>query len=852
MPDNDQLVCDDAERRRLLLGSDLNGIDYIEVPFDDQKHIRVYFVKAPVPALDPGQVSIQGGVRITGIEVLATSVVTPAGQDPYLEVTVEQAGDFSAYLLSIDAPGVLDPGYDHQRFGFKVGCPSNFDCRSAPDCPPAETPEPVIDYLAKDYASFRQLLVDMISTKVPEWTERHAADLGMALVELLAYEADHISYAQDAAAQEMHLETARQRESVRRHAKLIDYPMHHGLNAKAFVHLTVRTAGVIPARSLLAHAETTGGVSRCPERTVRFATRIGELVDPASSLPPGPVIAQAHRERALLATDAVFEPVERATVHPDLNTIWLHSWADRECCLPVGSTSVDLVGDLPLSDGDLLLLEEARGVPTGLAQDADPSHRQVVRLAGEPEYTEDPLLTAVPDQPGGVRPREAGDPPLPVTRVSWDLDDALTFPLCVSTLDEDGNPLPDVAVARGNIVLVDHGLTVKERHVPDEDQIRYSQIAYRFRLSTGPLTFGFGRDFGSTGPVAGLYHLDPRSAQPHVVVVDGDGQGFPWLPEPDLLGAGRFARSFVAEPDHEGRALIRFGDGTFGRRPSFPADPPDSTGEAEEQEHRLCAIYRVGNGRQGNVGAETIVHVIEPEAVPAGWPSITGVRNPMPAWGGVDPEPIELVKQVAPDAFRAETYRAVTEADYAAAAQLLPAVSRAQATFRWTGSWHTVFVTVDPTATDTVPDPLDMSVRNHLTRYKQAGYDLEIDPPRFVPLRITLVVCAKPDHFRHDVAQALATVLSARTLPDRSRGFFHPDHVTFGQPVHLSELYAAVERVPGVDSVEVVEFHRYGEEPAGELTAGRIDVERLEIVRLNNDPNFPEHGVLTVEMRGGK
>ena len=151
-----------------------------------------------------------------------------------------------------------------------------------------------------------------------------------------------------------------------------------------------------------------------------------------------------------------------------------------------------------------------------------------------------------------------------------------------------------------------------------------------------------------------------------------------------------------------------------------------------------------------------------------------------------------------------------------------------------------------------MPDPLDTSVRNHLTRYKQAGYDLEIDPPRFVPLRITLVVCAKPDHFRHDVAQALATVLSARTLPDRSRGFFHPDHVTFGQPVHLSELYAAVERVPGVDSVEVVEFHRYGEEPAGELTAGRIDVERLEIVRLNNDPNFPEHGVLTVEMRGGK
>ena len=94
--------------------------------------------------------------------------------------------------------------------------------------------------------------------------------------------------------------------------------------------------------------------------------------------------------------------------------------------------------------------------------------------------------------------------------------------------------------------------------------------------------------------------------------------------------------------------------------------------------------------------------------------------------------------------------------------------------------------------------------------------------------------------------------LSARILPDRTRGFFHPDNFTFGQPVHASAVYAAVEAVPGVDSVEIVEFQRYGHAPAGELAVGRIDVERLEIIRLNNDPNFPEYGVLTVDMLGGK
>ncbi len=55
--------------------------------------------------------------------------------------------------------------------------------------------------------------------------------------------------------------------------------------------------------------------------------------------------------------------------------------------------------------------------------------------------------------------------------------------------------------------------------------------------------------------------------------------------------------------------------------------------------------------------------------------------------------------------------------------------------------------------------------------------------------------------------------MSATVQPDRSRGFFHPDNFTFGQSLHLSEVYAAVERVPGVDSVEIVVFHRFGEIP---------------------------------------
>ena len=70
---------------------------------------------------------------------------------------------------------------------------------------------------------------------MPAWQERSPADIGIALVELLAYAGDQLSYYQDAVATEAYLGTARRRVSVRRHARLLDYPMHDGCNARAWV-----------------------------------------------------------------------------------------------------------------------------------------------------------------------------------------------------------------------------------------------------------------------------------------------------------------------------------------------------------------------------------------------------------------------------------------------------------------------------------------------------------------------------------------------------------------------------------------------------------------------------------------
>jgi len=828
-----ELFCDDEARRaEVIAHATLNGIDYVEVSvasLNEQRFIHVFFLKALPPAGlvgHPELFRIEGGVRTRNIKVLQVTQV-----DEHLVVEVDQAGDFSAYMLVISS-AALDPAYARVGFSFKAGCPSRFDCRPRAACPPEPQVEPLIDYLAKDYASFRQALIDLIPTLVPDWKERHEADLGIALVELLAYVGDQLSYYQDAVANEAYLETARQRISVRRHARLIDYRMHDGASARAFLHLTMNASGALPAGA------------------VQVLTRIDKPLGP--NRPPHPtVIPEDLRDRALSAADAVFETMTEVHLDAGLNEIDIHTWGNRHCCLPRGTTTVDLVGDLALEAGNFLLFEEVKGVRTGLEEDADPTHRQVVRLT-KVEKTEDPLPS----------------PAVPLTRVTWDRADALTFPLCVSVKLDDAFVKPGedpnvggVSVARGNLVLADHGRTIKgEEHRGPRPPVHPSlRRAHRFFLNEGPLSFRIPppKDNGVLAPARELLTTDPSRAEPQVrMTVASITQD--WDPVvPHLLDSTSFDRHFVVETDNEGRAQLRFGDGEYGMA------PPDEE-DSEPDGSKIRVTYRVGVGTPGNVGAGSIAHVVKSDPPP---PDLSGtdpanidstlgriaaVRNPLPAWGGIDAEPIERVKQVAPAAFHAEQLRAVTEADYARAAEKHPEVSRAVATFRWTGSWHTIFVTIDSKGRTDVPPVLEQKVRAFVTRFTQAGYDLEIDPPTFVPLEIEIEVCVSRDHFRGDVEETLLTELSNQTLPDGRRGFFHPDNFSFGQALYLSQLYAAVEAVEGVDSAVVTIFQRFGKAANNELEQGFVPMNRLEVVRLDNDPSFPENGVLRLNMRGGK
>ncbi len=169
-----------------------------------------------------------------------------------------------------------------------------------------------------------------------------------------------------------------------------------------------------------------------------------------------------------------------------------------------------------------------------------------------------------------------------------------------------------------------------------------------------------------------------------------------------------------------------------------------------------------------------------------------------------------------------------------------------------------MFITVDRLGGREVDWVFEEELSRFIERFQLASHDVEIEPPRFVPLDIALRVCVEPGHLRSDVRQALLETFSNRDLPDGRRGFFHPDNFTFDQPVYLSRVIAAAMQVPGVRWVEVDEsadppgrFQRWGESSRGEIAAGYIDIGRLEIAQLDNDPNAPENGKIEFYMEGG-
>ena len=910
------LHCADGRRRRDVRTAPLFGLDYAEVT--DPRSLDVFFLGKAPKQVRLENVRIAGGRRIRGIAVTGVRVFRQKDPtlDDRMEISLDRTGDFSDYtvsLVKLDDKGNptdhpmdgFDPLYSSVVVNFKANCPTDLDCKPGAVCPPTRLGQPEINYLAKDYNSFRKLILDRMAVTMPAWRESHVPDIGIMLVEVLAYAGDYLSYYQDAVATEAYLNTARQRISVRRHVRLVDYQMHEGCNARAWVTVKTDKDTTLDPPFFFTTA--------LPGKPNQRVFQQGDL----ARLP-----ADSYEVYQALVKD----PAKKIPIYKAHSEIGFYTWGDTECCLAAGATSATLTdewvavaagavgsGDGPsgadralhLEVGDVLIFEEVIGPGTGHAADADPTHRHAVRLTKVTRGV-DPLYHPIDPKFGA-----------PVVEIEWCREDALPFPLCLSVK----RPAPDctmlsgVSVARGNVILVDHGMNTGEplgtvpadsggeRCACDCEPAHTATVPGKFcpRLKDTPLTFSV--PIPPCGCASVLIAQDPRQALPTVSLTGAQDtpQGrvvTTWTPTGGLLESGAEDLRFVVEMDDENVAHLRFGDGDLGRMP--------------EAGTVFDATYRIGNGTVGNVGAETITCLVFGNTV--GNAGKLEPRNPLPATGGRDREPVEEVKLFAPGAFHKVLERAITANDYATLAAdnarrlaeraalirqalAVPVTQAPQpeapedrageeeeaddepmvgpeicaATFvrlqgakarrRWTGSWNEVFVAVDPMGTEEAAPELLTEIGAYLEPYRRIGDDVRVQQAQYVGIDLALHVCVLPEYLRGHVEAALLDVLSNRVLPDGTKGMFHPDNLTFGSDLYVSRIVAAAQALPGVQNVEVMRLERYeiGEPPLGVESAaeeippgGVLSFGPFEIPRLDNDPNYPENGRLTLDLGGGR
>jgi hypothetical protein len=787
----------------LLSQSLVTGIDFIYV-YPDQQRLDVYFLRK-VTSLDvpmPGTITADDiliyseETELPIIEIETFIGFTTINNQDVLQLKTKTVGDFTLYKFKIE-DARLDPFFNDISFSFKANCPSDLDC-APPDheCPPDELVDFPVDYLARDFWSYRKALLDFASLRYPDWTDRLEADAGIMMAELMSAVGDEMAYYQDRVSREAYLETASQRRSIRKHARLIDYQMHDGLGAKTWIDVTV------PAGIVLIDAGT--GVFALSDDNNKIDFEIGEGI----------------RDTSIY------------TVNAALNEFLPHLWDEDETCLLVGSTELYIVGHQAavLTAGGLPKWVLLQTKPTDPAQTP---RAQMVKLI-EVTDTTDPVFN------------------INITHLVWEPAQAIQFEMDLTILTVRGNMLPATAgLTHETVFIVDKpslpilpepGTINRNGHDNTNSYIftlPNSQAQQLVFLGDDPHTFNLPEilleevEFIANAwvPKAIPQNWDYKNTLVGVVSSNPLAKDF-------TLDDGTWQKIVTYQRlgktiEHHDYAMnagvsIRFGDGEFGQIPS-----PNTAFKVK---------YRLGGTRRSNVAADTIVNS-----------SVAGlaITNPLPATGGFDPETTSELRQLAPEAFRSLTYRAVRPEDYAEAAERLPWVQKAGAAFRWTGSWLTAFTTPDPKG-KVVLEALERNdLTNQLNRFRQAGREVNVLDPIYANIDLKIEVCVAEDSYSGEVKERVLLALLGKTGIRPMEGYFSPDRFTFGTFLERSTLEAAIQAVPGVKAVEKITFRRRAWFGWREFAEMSYDPGINSIIRIANDPLHPERGTLNIYTHGG-
>jgi hypothetical protein len=768
-----------------------NGIDFVSVT--SPVTLQVHFLNK-VTVADPSLTAvITGGDKITSIPVLpvvAADWGPPDAQGrPLLTLTTAVTGDFSNYTLTLTAPA-LDLILNSSVFSFKANCPSAFDCVAPPVCcPPDDVAVPPIDYLSRDFQSFQQALLAFSSLRYPNWAERSEADFGMMMSEILSAVGDELSYLQDRVAAEGSIVNATQRRSLVSLARLVDYEPAPAVSGTTTLQCNVSAPG-----------------------TVAAGTRVGAVAPDGSAVP---------FEIGVGLADVSQYPVSDKWNY-DIHPYWFD---DDEQCWPAGATSLWVrEHGFGFTAGQALLIQ------TDLPGE---SLRQIVHLTAPGFEAVDPIF---PDKSGA---------PTKVTKLIWGTSDALTQARDLTRTMVGGNLL---AATQGERFTETFAIGSAPASAPNAvlaiarmgPNGSDSAPNYVFRYPLGQTKLGWLANADAT-----------QAAAPEIALTQILPAAQPWKFATDLLGSLGTVLDFTIDPvawqvvartgtgqpmnydvDGDDGSTIRFGNNVFGLSPAA--------------ESLFSVTYRTGLGAAGNVAADSITAI-----APLPPSLLTSARNPFAVTNAADAETASHIRRMAPQAFQAVQYRAVLAADYEAAAETLPWVEKAGTSFRWTGSWMTVFTAADPHGGLAISVDEEIQLVELLNRYRLAGYESYAPAPDYISIDLRIDVCVQTGWLNGDVEAGVLTALSGGNC-GAATAFFFADNFTFGTPLYRSRLEAAIQNAPGVLGVKSIRYRQRGSFDGFKTLPETLTPGAMQILRIENDASWPERGTIRVIAEGGR
>lgn len=431
-----------------------------------------------------------GGARVK------VSHATLSADSSHLELRISGKPDTARYRLAVTPPGAVkfDPLRTWLPVRLRPECPDLGTCFPQEEPAPLPSASPVHDYLARDWRSLARALGEFLLSENPD-ADLSIADPMIALIELFAHVGDVLHYRLDRTATEAYLETARLRTSVKRHARLVDFALSDGSAATTVVHVVTKAGG-----SQVSLNKGDVAVDR-PGSSIAFTI-----------------------ETALAA-------------EPALGEIPLYDWGEAACCLDAGSTECILMQPRPadalganwLKAGDFLAFEVVDAGDTDMHNRW--SHRDPLRPWPRPNGTDrfrDPLPRR-PTQVVRLTKVSAFDDPLStqlfgasmkLARVEWRSEDFLmnSYPVGIDT----SSGIPEVTVARGNLVAAHHGrlvdgspeVTLTPKFFEGADAARDQPFEYWLSRAGAPARNGHAQ-----GPGLSLAGSDvqngPKKALPH-------------------------------------------------------------------------------------------------------------------------------------------------------------------------------------------------------------------------------------------------------------------------------------------------------------------------------------------------